>query len=53
MIPADFDNEALLSFEMSETMYAVTHSNMQDDLCLESVYNVFDIDEPTYVHIKF
>ena len=34
-------------------MYAVTHSNMQDNLFLESLYNVFDIDETPYVHIKF
>jgi len=45
--------KALLFFEISDTMYAVTHINIQDDLFLESLYNVFDIDDAPYVHIKF
>jgi hypothetical protein len=34
--------KALLSFEMSDTMYAVGHSTIQDNLFLESMYNVSD-----------
>jgi len=45
--------KALLSFEISETMYAMTNSNIQDDLRHLSMYKVFVIDEAPHVHIKF